>query len=124
MENDLIVYNKNNLLEELRNWIQIDDQLKIINEKIKILRNTKLNLTNSICEYVSNANNIQNKINIKGGELKITKKNDYKPLTYSYIEKCLGNLISDKKQVDIIIKYLKDNREISCSHEIKRNYDK
>ena len=22
MENDLIVYNKNNLLEELRNWIQ------------------------------------------------------------------------------------------------------
>ena len=124
MEKDLTVYNKNNLLEEIRNWIHIDDQLKLINEKIKILRNKKTELTTNICEYVSNNNNIQNNINIKGGELKITKKNDYKPLTFSYIENCLGNLIPDKKQVDMIIKYLKDNREISCSHEIKRNYNK
>lgn len=124
MEKDLTVYNKNNLLEEIRNWIHIDDQLKLINEKIKILRNKKTELTTNICEYVSNNNNIQNNINIKGGELKITKKNDYKPLTFSYIENCLGNLIPDKKHVNMIIKYLKDNREISCSHEIKRNYDK
>ena len=123
-EKEIVVYTKNNLLEEIRVWIHIDDQLKLINEKIKILRNKKTELTNNICEYVSNNNNIKNNINIKGGELKITKKNDYKPLTFSYIETCLGNLITDKKQVDIIIKYLKENREISCSHEIRRNYDK
>ncbi len=123
-DKELVVYNKNNLLEEIRNWIHIDDQLKLINEKIKILRNRKTELTNNICEYVSNNNNIKNNINIKGGELKITKKNDYKPLTFSYIETCLGNLITDKKQVEFIIKYLKDNRETTCSHEIRRNYDK
>ena len=52
------------------------------------------------------------------------KKKDYSSITFGYIEQCLAKLISDKKQVDYIIKYLKDNREITTNSEIKRTYKK
>ena len=122
-ELSVIQNDKQQLIENIKNWIVLDDQLKILNEKLKQLRELRTTLTENICKTVDNSNNIKNKIGIKGGELKIGKKNDYKPLTFSYIETCLGNLLSDKKQIDFIIQYLKDNREITCSPDIKRNYD-
>jgi len=111
------------LIENIKKWILLDDQLKIFNEKLKKIRELKSELTENICKTVDNSNTIKNKIGIKGGELKISKKNDYKPLTFSYIEMCLGNLITDKKQVEYIIQFLKDNREITCSPDIKRIYN-
>ena len=47
-------------------------------------------------------------------------KKDYKPLTFTYVEKCLNEIIKDKTHVEYIIKYLKDNREITTSQDIKR----
>ena len=110
------------LIENIKKWILLDDQLKIFNEKSKKIRELKSELTENICKNVDNSNTIKNKIGINGGELKIGKKNDYKPLTFSYIEMCLGNLVTDKKQVDYIIQYLKEHREITCSPDIKRIY--
>ena len=52
------------------------------------------------------------------------KKKDYSSITFGYIERCLDELISDKNQVEYIIKYLKDNREVNVSNEIKRTYKK
>lgn len=51
-------------------------------------------------------------------------KKEYSPLTYTYVEKCLGELINDKKQVEYIIQYIKNNREITNTYDIRRNYDK
>jgi hypothetical protein len=47
---------------------------------------------------------------------------DYSPLSYGYIEKKLAEIIPDKSRVEYIIKYLKDNREITVSQELRGSY--
>jgi hypothetical protein len=54
--------------------------------------------------------------------LRIFEKKEYTGLTFGYLEKCLGELIADKSQVEYIIKYLKDKREMNIVYELKRTY--
>jgi hypothetical protein len=59
-------------------------------------------------------------IKISDGELRICEKKEYSPLTYGYIERCLANIIPEETHVAYIINYLKENREITTSQDIKR----
>lgn len=118
------ITNKTELIENIKQWVTIDSQLKIVNEKTKKMRDMKSELTQHICNYKETSNLKANKITISDGTLSFYEKKDYSPLTYTYVEKCLGELISDKKQVDYIIQYMKNNREVSISNDIRRTYDK
>ena len=100
----------------------IDSQIKLINEKVKKARETKHRLLDEINTYVDE-NNIENtKIEISDGELRFYEKKEYQPITFGYVEDSLGKIISDKKQVDFIMNYLRENREITVSKDIRRNY--
>jgi hypothetical protein len=86
------------------------------------MREMKHTLSEDICKYM-NENNLKNKkIGITNGELRMMEKKDYSPLSYGYIEQKLGEIISDKSHVEYIIQYLKDNREITVSQEIRSTY--
>ena len=116
------VDHRKNLIENIKNWTIADSQLKQILEKSKEYRDTKTKLSQSVCNYLQE-NNLQNtKIDITNGQIKMYDKNDYSPLTFSYVEECLGKIIPDKSHVDFIIKYLKENREIKKSSELRRTY--
>lgn len=106
-------------IEQIKKWVVIDEQLKIVNDKTKKLREMKNSLSNEICNYVD-TNNITNKITITDGELTIFEKKEYSSLTYNYIEKCLAEIIGDKRKVEYIISYLKENREIKINKDIRR----
>ena len=94
---------RNDMIEYIRKWVAIDSQLKIVNEKTKKIRELKNSLTQNICNYAENNSLKDKKISISDGTLSFNVKKDYSPLTESYIEKCLGELITDKKQVEFII---------------------
>lgn len=113
---------KQQFIENIKNWVIMDSQIKIINEKTKRIRESKHQLTESICEYMKESNLLENKIGITDGELRIYEKKEYSPLSYTYIEKSLAEIIHDKKQLDYIIQYLKQKREITTSLDIKRTY--
>lgn len=117
------ITNKSDLIENIKTWVTYDSQIKLINDKTKILRENKNELTKNICNY-ANTNNIKSKIEISDGTLTFCEKKDYSPLTYSYVEKCLGELINDKEKVDYIIEYMKSNREVTKSYDIRRSYNK
>jgi len=108
-------------VQNIKNWVTLDSQLKIVNEKTKKMREMKHELTNQICQYTNN-NKIKNKITITDGELRITEKKEYSPLTFTYIQECLQKIISDNEHVEFIIKYLKENREITITPDIRRTF--
>jgi hypothetical protein len=107
------------LIDNVKNWVILDQKIHMINEKTKQIRELKSTITTDICNYMKR-NNITSNIGISNGELRMYDKKDYKPLTFMYVEKCLREIIKDKTHVDYIIKYLKDNREINISPDIKR----
>mgnify|MGYP001228387813 CR=1 FL=1 len=108
---------------DIKKWALLDSQLKIVNDKTKKMREMKHMLTKDICDYVKN-NNTSNTIGISDGELKIYEKKEYSPLSYSYIQECLENIIKNPDHIDFIIQYLKDHRETKITQDIKRTYTK
>ena len=90
-------------------------------KKTKKMRTLKTDLTVKICNYMENNPNIKNKIGIGSGEITMYQKKEYTPLSFTYIEKCLNEIIQDENQVEFVIQYLKDKREITSSSELRRN---
>ena len=122
IETTIIKEPREQFIENIKNWVVLDSQMKIINEKTKIIREKKHEISESICQYMKESNLLENKIGISDGELRIYEKKEYSPLTYGYLERCLGEIISDKSQLNYIIQYLKTKREITTSLDIKRTY--
>uniref|UniRef100_A0A6C0DQV7 Uncharacterized protein n=1 Tax=viral metagenome TaxID=1070528 RepID=A0A6C0DQV7_9ZZZZ len=112
------IVTKTQLVEDVQRWVLIDSQLKIIHEKTKRLRDMKHSLGEKICKYMDDKP--QKKIGITDGELRIYEKKDYSPLTFGYIEQKLSEIIHDKEKVEYIIQYLKENRDIKISKDIRR----
>ena len=108
-------------------WVLLDTQLKTINEKTKKMREKKSELSEHICKYITD-NNIKNKIKIKDGEhlaeIRMYDKKEYSALTFGYIESCLKKIIHDEEQVDYVIEFLRENREITSSPDIRKTIEK
>ena len=115
------------LKENITLWVLLDTQLKTINEKTKKMSEKKNELSQNICKYIID-NNIKNKIKIKDGEhlaeIRMYDKKEYSALTFGYIESCLKKLIHDEEQVEYVIEFLKENREITSSPDIRKTIEK
>ena len=111
---------KEQFINNVKKWSLIDAKLKDINEHTKNLRKAKNDLSESICQYMSENNLADKKIATTEGELKMVDKKEYTPLTFSYIEVCLDNIIENKEQVQSIMDYIREQRETTISKELRR----
>jgi hypothetical protein len=127
MENKIITTEKTYSNAALKNditlWVTLDNQLKLINEKTKKMREMKQGASERICGYMKE-NDVKNKIKIKDGELnaeiRLYEKKEYSPLTFTYIESCLKKIIHDEEHVEYVIQFLKENREVTSSQDIRK----
>lgn len=110
--------------EDIKSWVSLDNNIKHINEKLKEMRNKKLELEGSIQHYLE-MNKIENPtIEITDGKLKVGVNKTQSPLTYKYIEQCLMSTIRNEEHVSKIITYMKNNRDYKIEKSIKRTYNK
>jgi hypothetical protein len=106
---------------DVSRYYAIDAKITEYNEKLKILRSEKSDLTKTISEY-ADENNISNSIIslTDGYNFKITTTKSQSPLTFKYLDQSLNTIIGDKDKVDIIIKYLKEHRNSTENRVIKQ----
>ena len=109
-----------NFEENIQKWVLLDNQLKILNEKIHEVRDKKSQLLDSITEYAEKNKLMDANIQISDGKLKFTKTRISEPLTFKYLEKSLSNIIRNETQVKQITEHIKNNREIKIVPEMKR----
>jgi hypothetical protein len=95
-------------------WIHIDNQMKELNERMRMLREKK----QAIAEQI--LTNIQQDQDQPLTNLRIANVKETQPLTFVYLEKCLSEIIKNKENVDKIIGYIKGHREVKYVSEIKR----
>lgn len=115
---------KEEFVSDIQRWVVLDTQLKLANEKLKQMRESRNQLTSQICNYVDNKNMRETKLQISDGNLRVYDRKEYSPITFTYIETCLDKIIPNKEHVASIIKYLKENREITTVSDIRRNVTK
>ena len=113
----------NEFTNMIKEWVTIDNELRELSLKSKSLREKKNNVNNNVINYIEN-NNLDNAIiKISDGTLKFNYTNVSQPLTFKYINECLNDIINDKNQVEIIINYIKNKRNVKSIMDIKRNYN-
>jgi hypothetical protein len=119
---EVIPYPKTQFIEDVKKWALLESQLKIVNEKTRKMREMKNDLAAKIAAYMSE--NKHEKIKVSDGEIRLYEKKEYSPLSFGYIEETLSNIIEDEEQVDYVINFLRENREITTVLDIKRTYSK
>lgn len=65
-------------VSDVQKWVSIDTQLKLANEKIRQLRESKNQLTSQICGFVDANNMRDTKLEISDGNLKVYDRKDYR----------------------------------------------
>jgi hypothetical protein len=109
--------------KDIQQWISIDNQMKQLTDKMKELRDKKTTLNDAIFNHVENSNLSNSTLQISDGKLKFIKTKDTQQLTFKYLETCLHEIIKNEEQVNKIIEYIKNKRDVKYVPEIKRFYN-
>jgi hypothetical protein len=113
---------KGKFIDNIKKWVAIDTQMKRINEKTSHIRKMRSQIMDDINTYVTKNAVMDTKIEITDGELAFYEKKEYQTLSYKYIEECLAHFIKDPCHIDIILDYMKKNRKLKTSVDIRRYY--
>jgi hypothetical protein len=105
-----------NLDAQLSQWVQLDNQIKELNERTRILREKRGSLEKAIASSSSSNQVIQH----SSGKIKFVETRVQEPLTFKYLERVLGEIIKREDQAQSILEYIKKKREIRIVPEIKR----
>lgn len=105
---------------QIQQWVQLDNQIKQLNEKIREIKDKRNILEKNIITYASSNNLSNSSIKISDGRLKFTNTRISEPLTFKYLEKTLGDIIKNPSQINLIMEHIKQKREVKFVSEIKR----
>ena len=101
----------------IKEWVVVDNKIKLLNQEIKQHRSVKKNLTERIFE--NNINNYNN-IKISDGRLKFVTTKVNNALSYKFVKECLEDCICDENKIKEIMKIMKQKRDFKYVQEIKR----
>lgn len=105
---------------QIQQWVSTDNEIKTLNEKIRIVRDKRNSLSENIINYANDNNIMHSVIQISDGKLKFTNTKTQEPLTFKYLEKTLAEIIKNETQLKLIMEHLKNKRCTKVVPEIKR----
>ena len=106
--------------QQIQQWVTIDNQIKVLNDRMKELRDKKNSLGHNINTHIETNNLTDFSVKLSDGQLKFIKVIDTQQLTFKYLETCLREIIKNEEQVNKIVDYVKNKREVKYVSEIKR----
>ena len=108
---------------KIKRWVELDNKIKLTADEVRDIRTEKSVINDEILEIIEEKQLGKATVNISDGKLKFVSAKHTAPLTLAYVEKCLFDLITNGKQVEQIMMYIKKNRETKTTTEIKRVYN-
>lgn len=105
---------------KIQQWVQLDNQLKKLNDQVKQLREQRNTLETNITNYAKTNNITDTVIKVNNDKLKLVDTKVVEPLTFRYLEKTLGEIIKNESQVNLIMEHIKQKRSFKIVPEIKR----
>lgn len=118
-----VINNTNTLEKTIQEWVNYDNELKTLHENTKEIRNKKNELEDKILSFIENNKMENSVITISDGRLKFVETKQTAPLTLTFLDQCLSEVIANKSQVEQIMNYIKKKRETKLVPEIKRYYN-
>ena len=105
---------------KIQQWVQIDNQLKMLNEQVKQLREQRNSLETNLTAYAKTNQLADKTVKVNNDKLKFVDTKVPEPLTFKYLEKTLGEIIKNDTQVQLIMEHIRQKRAVKVVQEIKR----
>jgi len=109
--------------ESIQNWVTTDNKIRSLNEELKELREERNSANDVIMAYVETNKLANATVKISDGKLRFTSARQTAPLTLKYLNECLTKCIQNEEQVGLIMKYIKESRNVKYMPDIKRSYE-
>lgn len=108
--------------EQIKSWVNLDNQIKILNEKLKDLRTQRNDVNDEIMDYVETENLNNATVQISDGKLRFIESKQTTPLTLKFVKDCLSKCIPNETDVEKIMQFIKESRSVKVVNDIKRSY--
>ena len=108
--------------KNIKEWVSLDNELRLLNEHVKEIRDKRNSINEDIIRYVETNQLNSSTIQLSDGSLKFAMQKAYAPLTYTFLQETLKNILPET-EVKKIIEYIKQNRITTPSTSIKRSID-
>ena len=105
---------------QIQQWVQIDNQLKQLNDRAKELRDKRNLLEQNITTHAFSNNLSNSTVKISDGRLKFVNTKVQEPLTFRYLEKTLSEIVKNESQVKLMMEHIREKRSVKIVPEIKR----
>ena len=114
---------KEELVEHIKEWIQIDNEIKMLQKEIKERRNRKKELSGSLLDIMKD-NEIEC-FDINDGKLLYSQTKVRSSLSKKHLISCLLQYFdNDKEQAIGLSQHILNSREVKVKETIKRKVDK
>ena len=109
------------LEESVKKWIYLDNEIRLLTEKINEFKNKKNGCSQDILVWLSNKNLKNPLIKINDGRLKIVDSQHFQPLSYKFLFDCFLEFFDgDQNETIEFINFIKSKRSSKMTKEIKR----
>ena len=108
--------------QQIQQWVSIDNQIKVLNDRMKELRDKKTTISQNINTHIETNNLVNSSVQLNDGQIRFVNVKETQPLTFKYLDTCLREIIKNEEQVTKIVDYIKNKREVKYVPEIKRLY--
>lgn len=107
----------------IKEWISLDNKMRILAQETKLLREQKSNINSQIMNHVDDNSMKSATVKISDGRLRFVDTSTTSPLTLKFVQTCLMQCLQSDKQVEQIMNYIKEQREVKVKTEVKRYYE-
>lgn len=122
MDNKGLTTFNGSISKYIRDLIDIDKEIEGLSEKLKLLKKTKMSVTDEFKNYLEDNKKINSIIELHDSTLQFCSKKEYEHLSFQYLEKCLLEIVKNKEQSKYILEYIKKRRGVKETLELKRKF--
>ena len=108
--------------EQIQQWVTLDNQIRMLNDRARQLREERNGTSDKILQYVETQNLSNATVKISDGKLKFVSARQTAPLTFKHVQDCLSKCIQSEDDVKLIMKHIRETREVRTVPDIKRTY--
>jgi len=110
---------KEQLVNNIKDWMKVDQEMKTLQRELKDRRLRKKELTDSLVNIMK-----ENEIDcfdLSDGKIMYTKNNVKAPISKKHLLSCLGQYFSDipSIQADEVANFILENREVKTKEGIR-----
>ena len=112
------------LQENIKKWVKLDNNYKILYNQLKDIREEKNNISNNLFEYFTRNNVKPPNINISDGKISFIELNNPNTISYKFLEDCFNDFFKDTDNSKELLEFIKSKRIYNKNKLIKRAYNK